>query len=86
MILQAYIVTILLAALVLINVIAKLFFAEFPANKEAPAPFFSSWLRFPKMKEHVEERARGFLLFMYHLQWITAVLLFGVLVFGNYTM
>ncbi len=86
MILQAYIVTILLSGLILINVIAKLFFSEFPTDKTDKRSFFSRWVNYPKNKMCVEERARGFLSFLYYTQIVLLVVTVIVLIFGDYTM
>lgn len=86
MILQAYIVTILLAGLLLINVIAKLFFSEFPTDKTDQRSFFSRWFAYPKYKMCVEERARGFLTFLYYTQVVILIVTVIVLIVGDYSM
>lgn len=86
MILQLYLATILLAGIVLASVIAKLFFAEFPADKNVSVPFFSSWLRFPKHKERVEERVRGFLSGLYYVQLVCVLALVVILIVGDYSL
>lgn len=86
MILLLYLATILLAGIVLASVLAKLFFAEFPADKNVSVPFFSSWLRFPKNKERVEERVRGFLSGLYYVQAVCVLALIVILIFGDYSL
>jgi len=86
MILLLYLATILLAGIVLASVIAKLFFAEFPADKNVTVPFFASWLCFPKYKELVEERVRGFLSGLYYVQVICLLALIVILIFGDYSL
>ncbi|WP_417822206.1 hypothetical protein [Terasakiella sp.] len=86
MILQAYIVTVLLAGLLLIAVIAKLFFSEFPTDKTDKRSFISRWVAYPKYKMCVEKRARGFLTFLYYTQIVLLVVVIIVLIVGDYSM
>jgi len=83
---QMYILVILACGVVLINAVAKMFITHFPAVKGEPAPFWSTWLKFPANKECVEERVRTFMTLMYFGQILNVVILIILATLGDYTM
>ncbi len=84
MVFQAYVLFFFICGIICVIAMAKHFYNDNPVDKDAPKSFWSHWVKFPSVRDVVEEEFRTLLVGLYYIQAALIVGFVLTAIFGSY--